>query len=67
MAAAPDGPGVETALDWAETAAMLGDFDEAASWLDYVELHGGALTAELIERRRAWRERVDLSGDPAEA
>jgi hypothetical protein len=54
MAAAPDSPGVRTALDWAEVAAMLGDFREAVAWLDYVESHEGPLTSELAARRRAW-------------
>jgi hypothetical protein len=54
MSAARESPGVETALDWAEIAAMLGDFSEAVAWLDYVEQREGALSNELSERRRKW-------------
>jgi hypothetical protein len=54
MSTGGDGPGVGAALDWAETAAMLGDFGEAVAWLDYVELREGALSSELAERRSEW-------------
>jgi hypothetical protein len=46
---------VEVARDWAEVAAMLGDYAEAVSWLDYVESVEGDLDGDTIERRRAWR------------
>ncbi len=45
---------VETAIDWAETAAMLGDFREAVSWLAYVESLQGSLSPELAEVRKRW-------------
>jgi hypothetical protein len=45
---------IESALDWAEVAAMLGDFHEALSWLEYVEWLQGTLPPELAERRTAW-------------
>jgi hypothetical protein len=45
---------VETALDWAEVAAMLGDFREAVSWLVHVEWLQGGLPPELAERRAVW-------------
>jgi hypothetical protein len=45
---------IETALDWAEVAAMLGDFREAISWLEYVEWLHGSLPSELAERRVTW-------------
>jgi hypothetical protein len=54
MPEAGDTPGTEAALDWAEVAAMLGDYPEAISWLDYVESQAGALPGELAERRREW-------------
>jgi hypothetical protein len=54
MSAARDSRGVEAALDWAEIAAMLGDYGEAITWLDYVELQEGALNTELAARRRHW-------------
>jgi hypothetical protein len=49
---------VISALDWAETAAMLGDFDEAVSWLDYVEWVEGGVPEQFSERRAAWLERA---------
>ena len=64
VAAARDTPGVRTALDWAEVAAMLGDFEEAVAWLDYVESQEGTLSAELTERRRNWSELVRPVGGP---
>jgi hypothetical protein len=45
---------VETAIDWAEVAAMLGDYREAVSWLVYVEWRRGSLTPELEQRRASW-------------
>jgi hypothetical protein len=54
MVASADNPGVESALDWADVAAMLGEFDEALSWLDYIESFEGALGPELAARRREW-------------
>ena len=45
---------VETAIDWAETAGMLGDFREAVSWLVYVEWVQGSLPPELAEMRKRW-------------
>ena len=67
MAAAPDNPGVEAALDWAEVAAMLGDYAEALSWLDYIESYEGALAPELADRRRAWIRQAHAAADAAEA
>jgi hypothetical protein len=51
---APGETSVETAIDWAETAAMLGDFREAVSWLAYVEWVQGTLPPELAELRARW-------------
>jgi hypothetical protein len=47
---------VETAIDWAEIAAMLGDFREAVSWLVYVEWLQGTLSPELAARRERWEQ-----------
>jgi len=51
-------PGVAVALDWAEVAAMLGDFRDAVEWLDYAERLDGVIPAEFAARRQAWLERV---------
>jgi hypothetical protein len=45
---------VETAIDWAEIAGMLGDFREAVSWLVYVEWLQGSLSPELADMRKRW-------------
>jgi hypothetical protein len=45
---------VESAIDWAETAAMLGDFREAVTWMAYVEWLQGGLSPELAELRERW-------------
>jgi uncharacterized protein HemY len=45
---------VRRALDWADVAAMLGDFDEAVSWLDRAAELLGSLPRELELRRREW-------------
>lgn len=45
---------IQQALDWADIAAMLGDFDEAISWLDQAAEHLGSLPPELEARRREW-------------
>lgn len=45
---------IETALDWAETAGMLGDYREAVSWLVYIEWCRGSLTPELEQMRARW-------------
>jgi hypothetical protein len=63
MAAAPECPGVETALDWAETAAMLGDYTEAIAWLDYAESRSGPLSPALTELRRTWAQLADVPSD----
>ena len=49
---------VAVALDWAEVAAMLGDFRDAVGWLDYAQRVDGTLPARFAARRRAWLERV---------
>ena len=49
---------VQRALDWADVAAMLGDFEEAVSWLDHAAERLGSLPPELEVRRREWRARV---------
>jgi hypothetical protein len=49
---------VEVALDWAEVAAMLGDYAEAVSWLDYVASVEDGLRDDIAERRRAWRQLI---------
>jgi hypothetical protein len=46
------------ALDWAEIAAMLGDFRDAVAWLDVAEQLLGALPAELAARRPDWAARA---------
>jgi hypothetical protein len=51
-------PAASDALEWAEVAAMLGDFREALAWLEYVELVGGELPATLAERRAEWSARA---------
>jgi hypothetical protein len=45
---------IEAALDWAEVAAMLGDYQEALSWLGYIESRRASLAPELAARRAAW-------------
>jgi hypothetical protein len=50
----PKNTSVETAVDWAEVAAMLGDYREAVSWLVYVEWLQGKLPPELAELRERW-------------
>ena len=67
MAATPENPGVPAALDWADVAAMLGDYDEALSWLDYIESCQGALEPELVVRRRRWRASAHSTAEAAEA
>jgi hypothetical protein len=42
------------ALDWAEIAAMLGDYRDAVAWLDVAEQLLGGLPAELAARRPDW-------------
>lgn len=54
----PDKPAVSDALDWAEVAAMLGDYGDALAWLDYVERVDGELPPALAERRADWRTRA---------
>jgi hypothetical protein len=49
---------VRRALDWADVAAMLGDFEEAVSWLDRAVELLGSLPPELELRRREWTGRV---------
>jgi hypothetical protein len=49
---------VQRALDWADVAAMLGDFEEAVSWLDRAAGLLGSLTPELEARRRDWLAHV---------
>jgi hypothetical protein len=41
-------------LDWAEVAAMLGDFREAVSWLNLVESIGGTVPVALAAKRQLW-------------
>jgi hypothetical protein len=53
----PEGE-VQRALDWAEVAAMLGDFGDAVAWLDRVKELLGSLPDELAARRRDWLVRV---------
>jgi hypothetical protein len=49
---------VRHALDWADVAAMLGDFEEAVAWLDRAAELLGSLPPELEARRREWLEHV---------
>jgi hypothetical protein len=48
----------ERALDWAEVAAMLGDYGDAVAWLDRVHELRGSLPDELAARRLDWIVRV---------
>lgn len=52
------GEEVQRALDWADVAAMLGDYDEAVSWLDRVAELLGSLPAELRARRQKWLAQI---------
>lgn len=63
----PYNPGVEAALDWADVAAMLGEFEDALSWLDYIESCEGTLRPELAARRRGWLASVRTTAHAAEA
>jgi hypothetical protein len=49
---------VQRALDWADIAAMLGDYGEAVVWLDRARELLGSLPRELETRRREWLVRV---------
>lgn len=49
---------VQRALDWADVAAMLGDFQEAVEWLDQAAERLGSLPPELEARRREWLTQV---------
>jgi hypothetical protein len=49
---------VQRALDWADVAAMLGDFDEAVVWLDQAGERLGSLPPDLEARRREWLTQV---------
>jgi uncharacterized protein HemY len=49
---------VQHALDWADVAGMLGDFDEAVRWLDRAAELMGSLPSELRARRREWLAQV---------
>jgi uncharacterized protein HemY len=49
---------VQRALDWAEVAAMLGDFAEAVAWLDRAAELIGSLPDGLAARRREWLAHV---------
>jgi hypothetical protein len=45
---------VRAAVDWAEVAAMLGDYAEAVEWLGVVESIDGGLSPELAALRMQW-------------
>jgi hypothetical protein len=49
---------VQRALDWAEIAAMLGDYREAVGWMDRVEIILGSLPEKLASRRQDWAARI---------
>jgi hypothetical protein len=49
---------VRRALDWAEIAAMLGDYREAVGWLDRVEMMLGSLPEKLAACRQDWSARI---------
>lgn len=49
---------VSRALDWADVAAMLGDFDEALGWLERAAERLESLPPELEARRRDWLSHV---------
>ena len=46
------------ALEWAEVAAMLGDYEDAVAWLEYVERVDGELPTEFAGRREDWAARA---------
>jgi hypothetical protein len=48
----------QRALDWADVAAMLGDFEEAVGWLDRAAELLGSLPPQLEARRREWTGHV---------
>jgi hypothetical protein len=48
----------QRAVDWADVAAMLGDFAEAVGWLDRAAELLGALPPDLQARRRDWLTHV---------
>jgi hypothetical protein len=54
----------ESAVDWAEIAAMLGDFREAVEWLDIAESISGELPVDMAARRRSWRLRAGPDESP---
>jgi hypothetical protein len=52
------GEEAQRAVDWADVAAMLGDFEEAVSWLDHAAKLLGSLPPDLDARRRDWLTHV---------
>jgi hypothetical protein len=48
------GEEIQRAVDWADVAAMLGDFEDAVSWLDRAAELLGSLPPDLEIRRRDW-------------
>jgi hypothetical protein len=58
LLAADQDENVTRALDWAEIAAMLGDFRDAVAWLDRAEAMKGSLPDEIAARRRDWIARA---------
>jgi hypothetical protein len=52
------GEEAQRAVDWADVAAMLGDFEEAVSWLDRAAKLLGSLPPDLDARRRDWLTHV---------
>jgi hypothetical protein len=52
------GEEVQRAVDWADVAAMLGDFEEAVSWLDRARELLGSLPPDLEALRRDWLTHV---------
>jgi hypothetical protein len=52
------GEEVQRAVDWADVAAMLGDFEEAVGWLDRAAELAGSLPPDLEAQRRDWLTHV---------
>jgi hypothetical protein len=49
---------IAAAVEWAEVAAMLGDYAEAVGWLGVIDSLGGPLPSELAARRPDWLSRA---------
>lgn len=56
-----DDGAIATAIDWADVAAMLGDYQEALWWLSIAERAAGRASAQIASRRELW-EAADPHG-----